>query len=261
MTDRIKKESSALADGFRLHYFPNIPVDEPADDGGRRVSNSEFQRSLFTDLDLDPGCPDEPSAPETAATPEADQKPSIEELKESAFQKGFVEGKNVGFASGSKKAQAAVVSLQRSLEQLQRIRSDMQREIEREVTHLALAIAKKVVCHEVKTRQETVTCVAREALRRVDNPGKVKIKLNADDLRFLKDTQPRFPHLLQNIDHVRFEADDSIESGGCVIETDRGDIDARIEKQFEALEEAFRAQLDQPGQEAPKHDGIDLQSG
>ena len=33
--------------------------------------------------------------------------------------------------------------------------------------------------------------------------------------------------------------DDSIPDGGCIIETESGDIDARIEKQFQAVEEAF----------------------
>jgi len=33
--------------------------------------------------------------------------------------------------------------------------------------------------------------------------------------------------------------DESISDGGCIIETESGDIDARIEKQFQAVEEAF----------------------
>jgi flagellar biosynthesis/type III secretory pathway protein FliH len=56
-------------------------------------------------------------------------------------------------------------------------------------------------------------------------------------------------HFLENIDDVHLEAEDSIQSGGCLIETDRGDIDARIEKQFEAIEEAFQTQFEQPQQE------------
>ena len=152
----------------------------------------------------------------------------------------------MGFESGSKKAQAAIDGLKRALEQLQSVRADIHQELEKEVTHLALSIAKKIVCHEIKTTRETVVCVAREALARVDNPAKIKIKLNPDDLRFIKDTQSQFKLFLQNFDQVHFEAEESIQSGGCLIETDRGDIDARIERQFEAIEEAFQAQFDQP---------------
>jgi flagellar assembly protein FliH len=251
LTDAIKKDQQALTGGFHLHYFPNIPVEESAHDGGHRAKNSEFKRSHFEDIDPDQTCSADPPVPREEATPVADQGPGIDEVKESAFQKGFLEGKRVGFETGSNKAQSVIESLQRALEQLQNIRTEIHQELEKEVTHLALSIAKKIVCHEIKTARETVACVAREALARVDNPGKIKIKLNPEDLQFIQNTQSQFTRILQDFDQIDFEAQDSIQSGGCLIETDRGDIDARIEKQFEAIEEAFQVQLAQPKQENP----------
>jgi flagellar assembly protein FliH len=152
--------------------------------------------------------------------------------------------------SGSKKADSVIDSLSQALGQLENIRQEIFQEIEKEVAQLALSIARKIVCHEVKTTQETVTCVARKALGRVDNPGKIKIKLNPGDLQFIKDTQDQFSHFLDNVDKIRFEGEESIQSGGCLIETDRGDIDARIEKQFQAIEESFQTQFEPPQQES-----------
>ena len=252
MTDPIHKHSQTPADGFKLHYFPNIPVDESTAEPIGRKTNSEFKRSHFKNVDPDTTCtPPSPElvAPDEAQAPVADQGPPIDEIKESAFQKGFLEGKKVGFESGAKKADAVIDSLSRILDQLKDIRAGIHQELEQEVTHLALSIAKKIVCHEIKTTRETVVCVAREALARIDNPGSVKIKLNPDDLQFINDTQSQFTRFLQNFDQIHFEAEDAIQSGGCLIETDRGDIDARIDKQFEAIEEAFQAQLDQPEQQ------------
>ena len=246
LTEAFKKEPQALADDVHLHYFPNIPVDDSSNRDRPRVINNEFKRSHFKNIDPEPECTTNPPVSENQPPPVAQQGPAINEIKENAFHKGFLEGKKVGFESGSKKAQAAVDGLKRALEQLQSIRADIHQELEREVTHLALSIAKKIVCHEIKTTQETVVCVAREALARIDNPAKIKIKLNPDDLRFIKDTQFQFEHFLQNFDQVHFEAEESIQSGGCLIETDRGDIDARIERQFAAIEEAFQVQFDQP---------------
>ena len=253
MNDPIKKGTQSLTDGFHLHYFPNIPVDESSESCGQRTINTEFKRSLFQNVDADSTCEAEPyQAPvsEKEETPVAPQKTAVDDIKEGAFQKGFLEGKKVGFESGAKQAQAVISSLQSTLDQLQNIRVEIHKELEQEVTHLALSIAKKIVCHEIKTTRETVACVAREALARVDNPGKIKIKLNPADLKFINDTQSQFARILHNFDHIRFVAEDSIQSGGCLIETDRGDIDARIEKQFEAIEEAFQAQLDEPQPES-----------
>ncbi len=246
LTEAFKKEPQSLAEDLRLHYFPNIPVDEPSDKCRPRAINSEFKRSHFKNMDAESECAADPPISDKDAQAVAHQGPAIDEIKENAFHKGFLEGKRVGYESGSKKAQAAIDGLKRALEQLHSIRADIHQELEKEVTHLALSIAKKIVCHEIKTTKDTVVCVAREALARVDNPAKIKIKFNPDDLRFIKDTQSQFTRILQNFDQVHFEAEDSIQSGGCLIETDRGDIDARIEKQFEAIEEAFQAQFDQP---------------
>jgi flagellar biosynthesis/type III secretory pathway protein FliH len=253
LPDEVKKGSQVLQDDFRLHYFPNIPLDEPPNPCISRTGNSDFQRSLFKNMNMDPICPDgglTPEAPDTPAEDKEDKTASVDEIKEAAFQKGFLEGKRVGFETGSKKADSVIDSLNQTLGQLENIRQEIYQEIEREVAQLALSIAKKIVCHEVKITQETITCVAREALSRVNNPTKIKIKLNPDDLQFIKDTQSQFSRFLHNVDNIRFEAEASIQSGGCLVETDRGDIDARIEKQFQAIEESFQAQFEKSQQES-----------
>lgn len=245
MPDEAKKGSQVLQGDFRLHYFPNIPLDEPPNPYVNRTSNANFQRSLFKKVDMDPVCMDDGPAPAVTETASEDKAPSVDEIKEAAFQKGFLEGKKVGFESGSKKAGSVVDSLNQVLKQLENVRQEIYEGIEKEVARLALLIARKIVCHEIKTNQETVACVAREALSRVNNPAKIKIKLNPDDLQFIKDTQFQLSHFFNNVDNIHFEAEASIESGGCLIETDRGDIDARIEKQFQAIEESFQTQFEQ----------------
>jgi flagellar biosynthesis/type III secretory pathway protein FliH len=253
LPDEAKKGSQVLQGDFRLHYFPNIPVDETSNPCFSRTTNGDFQRSLFKNMDMDPVCTDDgltPDVPKTPAEDKENKAPSVDEIKEAAFQKGFLEGKRIGFESGSKKADSVIDSLNQILGQLENIRQEIYQEIEKEAAQLALSIARKIVCHEVKTTRETVTCVAREALSRVNNPAKITIKLNPDDLQFIKDTRFQFSRFLRNVENIRFEAGESIQSGGCLVETDRGDIDARIEKQFQAIEESFQTQIEQSWQES-----------
>jgi flagellar assembly protein FliH len=247
LPDPPNKQSPTLPDGLRLHYFPNIPVDDPCDESPILTSNREFQRSHFINMGSD--CATEEATPGPEEIPAQPEGPSVEELQKNAFQKGFAEGQKVGFDAGTKKVHPVISSLHQALVKLQNIRQEIHQEIEKEVVQLALAIAKKIVCHEVKTTRETVACVAREALSRIENPGKIKIKLNPEDLQFINDTKSQLSRFLQDVDNIRFEAADSVQSGGCLIETDRGDIDARIEKQFQVIEETFQSQFRQPTQE------------
>ena len=246
LTNRAKKESLTLQDSFRLHYFPDIPVDEPPDPECCPSNDSGFQRIDFKNMNA--SCSDAAQTPGPTETPEEKKGPSIDEIKASAFQQGFAEGEKVGFEAGTKRVDPLINSFNQGLEQLKNIRREIHQKIEKEVAQLALSIAKKIVCHEVKTTEETVVCVAREALSRVENPAKIKVKLNPADLQFIQDTKFQLSHFLDDVESIRFEAEDSIQSGGCLIETDMGDIDARIEKQLQAIEESFQIEFDQPEQ-------------
>jgi flagellar assembly protein FliH len=137
-----------------------------------------------------------------------------------------------------------LISLQEALLKLNDIRNDTYRQIEREVVELALAIARQVICQEITIDREIVVCVAREALAKVEDPGRVKIKMSPSDLQFINETQSQLSNLIENIDNLTLEATESIQSGGCIIETDFGEIDARIEKQLQAVEESFRTALE-----------------
>ena len=107
-----------------------------------------------------------------------------------------------------------------------------------------MAIAKQVICQEVAFDRDIVVCVAREALAKVEDPGRIKIKMSPCDLKFIKETRSQLSNLVKNIDNVTLEAAENIQSGGCIIETDLGEIDARIEKQLQVVEESFRIAME-----------------
>ena len=232
--------------GFRLHYFPDIPVDGPV--GVRQCSPPEdnFHRARFDNIE--PVCTQSASGVDGMNPLYTRRVLTADELVEQAYQKGFAagkaaglcEGENAGFEQGAQKIEPLVSSIREALIQLDRIREETYPHIEKEVVELALAIAQKVICREIATDKETVLCVAKEALAKVDDPGKIKIKMNPSDLKFINETRYQLSNLILDIDNVTFEAEESIQSGGCVIETDLGEIDARIERQLQAVEESFR---------------------
>jgi flagellar biosynthesis/type III secretory pathway protein FliH len=108
---------------------------------------------------------------------------------------------------------------------------------------LALAIGRKVVGYEIVSNREVVVKVAREALKSVGNLQQVTLKMNPQDLRFLEENQMSVAQLAPHISDVRVEAADSIEQGGCVIDSSCGRIDAQIDSQLKMIEKAFQTEL------------------
>jgi flagellar assembly protein FliH len=118
------------------------------------------------------------------------------------------------------------------------------RDVESDLVQLALAVARKIVGREVSIGPEAVTRIIRQALDRVEHSGRIIIKLNPADLDLLADIKPKCLSGLPEAGRAAFEADASISRGGCLVETDGGEVDARIEHQFKVVEEAFRAEFD-----------------
>ncbi len=110
---------------------------------------------------------------------------------------------------------------------------------------LALAIAKTVVCHEIHTNRSVVVNVIREALKNVVDLEHVKIRINPVDLALINGKEDQLLNPDGEIEKISFEEDDTIQRGGCVIETNFGDIDARIERQLRVVEETLKIELEQ----------------
>lgn len=236
--------------GFRLHYFPDIPLGSQL--GVRRCPSTQdnFQRTQY-DSD-DPACQGFEGGVDERRSLARQTALTADEREERAYQKGLAEGKtqglndgeHAGFEQGTKKIEPLISSIKKALIQLNAIREETYQQIEKQVVELALAIARKVICREISTDKETVVCVAKEALAKVDDPGKINIKMNPSDLQFINETQYQLSNLIADVNNVTFEAEESVQSGGCIIETDLGEIDARIEKQLQAVEESFRSAME-----------------
>jgi flagellar assembly protein FliH len=95
--------------------------------------------------------------------------------------------------------------------------------------------------------KDVVVSVAKEALAKVDDSTHITIKMNPDDLQFINETRYQLSDLIDNIENVTLTPESSVQSGGCIIETDLGEIDARIENQLQAVEESFRTAFENHG--------------
>ena len=234
-----KKTANLPEKKIKLHYFPDIPVDESAANSACSAAENNFKRIHFEPIG--PSCSHAReiiSEHETVGNPAA-----IAQIEEQAYQKGFQQGYDAGIESQRAQVASAGEGLEQATAQIQNLRTEIYDTIEHEVVQLALAIARKVVCREVKTNKDIVVCVAREALSRVEVPGQIKIKLNPADLQFIQETKDQIASLLEHVDNVSFEAEESISSGGCVIETNLGELDARIENQLQVVEEMFQTEM------------------
>ena len=136
-----------------------------------------------------------------------------------------------------RKMEAVMKRYAEAILEVGRLRAALYGQIEREVVKLALAVSKKIVHREIQADRDIIQTLVRVALGHVSEKSSVTIHLNPVDYSYLLE---RKNELSQSEGRdIALLADKSIERGGCLIQTDCGDIDARIDEKFREVEQVF----------------------
>ena len=100
---------------------------------------------------------------------------------------------------------------------------------------VGVAIAEKLIRHRITVQPEIATEMISQALQLAAGNAHLELRLNPRDLEMLGDHAQQVVQSLSACNQARLSPDDSIEPGGCIIETQHGQIDARLETMLERI--------------------------
>jgi flagellar assembly protein FliH len=167
---------------------------------------------------------------------ENEVRQSLEGERSEAKEQGKVEGREDGYAEGKAEVERLIERTQTVLERAQNKRSEILGETEKEIVDLVLLIARKVIKVISENQRDIITTNVVEALRKVKTKGNIVIRVNLADLKLATEHKQDFIKLMEGVSSINIVEDSSVDSGGCIIETDFGEIDARIASQLAELE-------------------------
>jgi flagellar assembly protein FliH len=110
---------------------------------------------------------------------------------------------------------------------------------ERTVVRLAIAVAEQIIKREIAADRETVLRQIREALRRVMGVGSVRLHVNPADEHMVREHRAEVMGSSDSVREIIIEADDQIPPGGCILESESGNVDARLATQLKKIESAL----------------------
>jgi len=171
-----------------------------------------------------------------ASEMEADVRRSLDAERNEARESGKKEGKEEGYAEGKAEVDRLIERTQTVLERAQDKRGEILSDSEREIVSLVLMISRKVIKVLSENQRDIIISNVIEALRKVKAKGNVIIRVNLADLQLATEHKQDFIRLMESAKSVQIVEDSSVDSGGCIIETDFGEIDARIASQLAELE-------------------------
>jgi len=159
-----------------------------------------------------------------------------EEQKKAGYNEGFKKGREEGFETGKAEMERLTIRMQVMLERIQDKRTDIFDEAEQQIIDLVLLTTRKVVKIIPEKEKNVVIENIKAALGKVKERGKIIIKINTEDLKLSTEHKNDFIKLIESGNSLELHEDNSIEPGGCIVQTDFGEIDARISSQLFELE-------------------------
>jgi flagellar assembly protein FliH len=210
----------------------NVQQFRFADDGGEPVSMTEPHVWPAPE-----GNPAVPPAKEVVPADSGKQSVDLALLEKTAYENGFLQGEKVGIDIAEQKIEAVMRRYGESILELGKLRSSLYMQVEREVVKLAVEVAKKIVHREIQVDKDIIQTLVRVALSHVAEKSAVTVHLSPQDHNHLLALRDELSQSEGR--DISLLADKSIERGGCLIQTECGDIDARIEEKFREVEQAF----------------------
>ncbi|MCL4811302.1 MAG: hypothetical protein KJ061_02405 [Vicinamibacteraceae bacterium] len=166
---------------------------------------------------------------------DAEVEARLAALERDAFAKGYAQGERAGLEAGGKRAEAMLRRMAHTLDELASLRETMMRQTEQQLVRLALTLARRVVQREISQDPEIIAAIAHVALDKLAPSGPATIRLHPEDHAVVVGSRPDAWRDTQ----VRVVADPNLARGGCIVESDFGQIDASVEAQFGELTEAL----------------------
>jgi type III secretion system HrpE/YscL family protein len=151
---------------------------------------------------------------------EAQEK--AEEIKNQAREQGF----NEGLASWNKAIADAMAAREQTF-----------RDNEQQIVQLAVKIAEKIIGERLDADPGAIVAIIRQALKSVHRERSLIIKVNPEHEEVVRSQVAALVESTGGQREIQVVASAAVPVGGCVVESEFGVIDAKLETQLKCLED------------------------
>lgn len=197
---------------------PLSPVEEPA-----KAEKPESEQDILR------------RANERARQIIAQSNAAAEDIKKTAWQEGYREGREEAQREMDALIQAQAQDAKRVFEKIEAYKEDLYQDLLDNVLTLSFEIAEKIVNIQLKRDDTVYVDIAKNAIQALNASAKFVLHVSRTEYdRFFKEGGQ---WLRDEIGCVPFDVvcDPYVEEGGCIVESDEGVVNAGIQEQLNKL--------------------------
>jgi type III secretion protein L len=113
---------------------------------------------------------------------------------------------------------------------------------EPELVRLAVRIAEKIIGEELRLNPQAILSIARQCLQWLRRERSLMLRVSPAELSLLRESIDSLREVAGPHRSIEVIGDPGIGPGGCIVESEYGVIDARLETQIRSMEEILQRQ-------------------
>lgn len=154
-------------------------------------------------------------------------------IKDSAAQEGY--------KTGVVQAQEDLLEIKNSIKTFLNAKQEVFEYIAPDILEISVEIARKIVKKEIEQDPQLILETVMDLLKNLSKEeGRVSIKVNPSQVALIKENLAEMISSIGIDAKINVTGEDSIETGGCIVYTHNGVIDATINTQLEIIKETFK---------------------
>lgn len=167
----------------------------------------------------------------------SDAQSEAADITKKAHDDGYEQGREEGFESGRAEVERLIDRVHEVLSRAIARRNQIIEESESQIIHLVLQMAKKVIKVISENQRNVVVNNVVQALRKLKEKSDVIVRVNLKDVKLTTEHAQDILRMAEKAGNITVVEDSSVDPGGAIIETDFGEIDARISSQLREIED------------------------
>ncbi|CAM2009788.1 FliH/SctL family protein [Acanthopleuribacter pedis] len=166
-------------------------------------------------------------------------------IERDAYEKGLEEGRKTGEIMADQQLQQMLNHYQFALTQIDQMRALLLDQMQLDVLDLVWHTAQKVLKAELKSNPQSILPMIKDAIHTLKHRRNITIFLNPVDHTFINSLSENERQSWLGTS-VHLEIDPQLSRGGFRIDTVAGELDARIEVQFQQLQQHVQQHFEKP---------------
>ncbi len=170
---------------------------------------------------------------------------ALNRARDEARQEGARSGHEAGLQKGLDEARQVLARFDLAIKDAVAQRETLLHQAKSRILELVLQISRKVTFDAIEADREATVQLINGVIAQLVDRSRLKIRVHPDYLPIVEQNINRFLTSSASIKEIAFEADPRVRHGGCFIETPTGDIDARLDSQFDVIADTL-VQIEEP---------------